>query len=202
MAKRKIIDAHHHLWDLDHGYAYPWLQDKAEGEGMLGNLAPIARTHLPADYLADAAGYDVVKSVHIEAVPLRALDETAWLSGLAGTIPTAIVGRTELNAPGAESVIAAQAAFGKVKGIRQIVNWHADPRWTFTPSDLLTDAAWRAGYRLLRKYDLSFDMQLYPDRWLPPRTWRGATPRRWSSSTTPACPSIATRPASSCGATG
>jgi predicted TIM-barrel fold metal-dependent hydrolase len=161
MAKRKIIDAHHHLWDLGHGYAYPWLQDKG-GDGMLGNLAPIAKTYLPADYLADSASYDVVKSVHIEAVPLKAVEETRWLSGLAAAIPTAIVGRTELNAADAESVIAAQAAFGKVKGIRHIVNWHADARYTFTPSDLLADAAWVAGFGLLKKYNLSFDMQLYP----------------------------------------
>jgi predicted TIM-barrel fold metal-dependent hydrolase len=161
MAKRQIIDAHHHLWDLDHGYAYPWLQDTGGSDGMLGSLAPIAKSYLPADYLADTSSYDAVKSVHIEAVPLKAVEETRWVSGL-GAIPTAIVGRTELNAPDAESVIAAQAAFGKVKGIRQIVNWHTDGRYTFTPTDLLADAAWIAGYELLKKYDLSFDMQLYP----------------------------------------
>lgn len=162
MARRKIVDAHHHLWDLDHGYAYPWLQDKAEGEGMLGNLAPIAKTYGTADYLADTSGYDVVKSVHIEAVPLDMVAETRWLSGLGGRLPTAIVARAELNAGNAEELIAAQAAFPNVKGIRQIVNWHADGRYTFTPADLLADSKWQVGYALLRKYDLSFDMQLYP----------------------------------------
>ncbi len=161
MSKRKIVDAHHHLWDLDHGYAYPWLQDKAEGEGMLGNLAPIAKTYLPADYLRDAADYDVVKSVHIEAVPLRAADETRWLSGLGGAIPTAIVAHVDLNAPDAEKTIAEHAAFPRVRGIRQIVNWHANPKLTFTPVDLLADGAWQRGYALLGKYGLSFDLQLY-----------------------------------------
>ena len=37
MAKRKIVDAHHHLWNLSRGYNYPWLQDQQSGEGMLGS---------------------------------------------------------------------------------------------------------------------------------------------------------------------
>ncbi|HWA18367.1 MAG TPA: amidohydrolase family protein [Devosia sp.] len=162
MSKRRIIDAHHHLWDLDHGYAYPWLQDKAEGEGMLGDLALIAKTYLPADYRAESSVYDLVKSVHIEAVPLDAVAETRWLTGLGDSLPTAIVGRTVLNAPDTEEIIATHAALPRVKGIRHIVNWHANPRYTFTPADLLEDAAWQRGFALLRKYGLSFDMQLYP----------------------------------------
>ena len=162
MTRRKIVDAHHHLWDLDHGYAYPWLQDKAERDGMLGNLGPISKTYAPADYLGDSANYDVVGSVHIEAVPNDPRRETAWLNSLHGPIPTALVARAELDAPDVEAVIAAQAAAPKVKGIRQIVNYHRNPAVTFTPADLLQDSAWQAGYALLRKYGLSFDMQLYP----------------------------------------
>lgn len=162
MARRQIIDAHQHFWDIDHGYAYPWLQDNPDSEGMLGRLRPIAKTYVPADYLAETAAYDVVGTVHIEAVPLDALAETRWLTGLGSWLPTAIVGRTELNAPDAESVIATHAAFPAVKGIRHIVNYHTNAAVSFTPADLLLDAAWQRGFGLLRKYDLSFDMQLYP----------------------------------------
>lgn len=161
MARRKIIDAHHHLWDLDHGHAYPWLQDRSSGDGMLGNLARIARTYLPADYLADSADYDVVKSVHVEAVPADPLAETRWLANLGTSIPTGMVGHVDLQTPDAEAVMAAHAGFASVRGIRQIVNWHANPAVTFTPSDLLADSDWQRGYGLLRKYGLSFDMQLY-----------------------------------------
>jgi predicted TIM-barrel fold metal-dependent hydrolase len=161
MARRRIVDAHHHLWDLDRGYNYPWLQDKPSGEGMLGDLLPIMRSYGPADYLADSADYDVVESVHIEAVPKDPIEETRWLTGIAGDIPSAIVAFAALDDPQVERVIAAQAAFTAVKGIRQIVNWHADPRFTFTPRDMLADPAWQRGYGLLRKYGLSFDLQLY-----------------------------------------
>ncbi|MBL8576530.1 MAG: amidohydrolase family protein [Mesorhizobium sp.] len=161
MAKRKIVDAHHHFWQLSRGYNYPWLQDAPAGEGMLGDLAPIVRDYGLADYLTDTKNYDVVGSVHVEAVPRDPLDETRWLHALSGRLPSAIVAFAALDAPDAEQIIATQASFPRVKGIRQIVNWHPNPSLTFTPRNLLADDAWRSGYRLLRKYGLSFDMQLY-----------------------------------------
>jgi predicted TIM-barrel fold metal-dependent hydrolase len=161
MAKRKIVDAHHHLWDLGRAYNYPWLQDKPSGEGMLGDLSPIIRDYLMDDYLADSSDYEVVKSVHVEAVPLDPLEETRWLTSLGGPVPNGVVAFAALDAPDAERVIAAQAGSASVKGIRQIVNWHPNPSLTFTARDLLADDKWRANYRLLRKYGLSFDMQLY-----------------------------------------
>ncbi|BCP52408.1 hypothetical protein K32_10250 [Kaistia sp. 32K] len=162
MPRRQITDAHHHFWDVDHGYAYPWLQDRGGGEGMLGDLAPIAVSYGPADYLADAAGYDAVKSVHIEAVPLAPLAETDWLNGLGHSLPSAIVAQVRLDDPGVEAALAAQAGRPRVRGIRHIVNWHADPRYSFTPADLLQSTSWQAGYALLRRHDFSFDLQLYP----------------------------------------
>ena len=55
--------------------------------------------------------------------------------------------------------------FPKVRGVRHIVNWHPNPKYTFTDHDFLTDNAWLASFRLLRKYRLSFDLQLFPARW-------------------------------------
>lgn len=163
MAKRKIVDAHHHLWRLSDGYRYPWLQDKPAGEGMLGNLAPIVRDYLPADLRADAANYDIVATVHIEAVPANPVDETKWLQATADRdgLPDAIVARVELARPDAEKVMAEHTGYRNLRGIRQIANWHPDGRYTFSDHDFLADPAWIAGYRLLRKYDLSFDMQIY-----------------------------------------
>ena len=164
MATRKIVDAHHHLWDLGRGYNYPWLQDKPAGDGMLGNLALIACDYLLPDYRADSANYDVVGSVHIEAVPADAVVETRWLQKTMSSerLPNGIVARVELHKPDAERVIAEHLSFPKVRGVRHIVNWHENPNYTFTDHDFLTDDAWLAGFRLLHKYKLSFDLQLYP----------------------------------------
>jgi predicted TIM-barrel fold metal-dependent hydrolase len=49
-----------------------------------------------------------------------------------------------------------------VRGIRHIVNWHLDPVRTYTPRDVTGDEAWAAGFALLGKYGLSFDLQAYP----------------------------------------
>lgn len=162
MSRRKIVDAHHHLWQLSDGYKYPWLQQLPRTAGMLGSLAPIERDYLLADYRADTAGYDLVHSVHIEAVPADAVAETRWLHAIEGNVPSAIVARVELNAPEAERLIAEHRHFSKVRGIRHIVNWHPNPAYSFTPSNLLLDEAWLSGFALLKKYKLSFDLQLYP----------------------------------------
>jgi predicted TIM-barrel fold metal-dependent hydrolase len=164
MSKRQIVDAHHHLWDLGSGYNYPWLQDKRSGEGMLGNLAPIARDYLVRDYRADTANYEVVGSVHIEAVPADQVMETRWLQKTTKSegLPSCIVAHVELQKHNAEKIIAEHVSFPTVRGIRQIVNWHPNPKYTFTDQDFLTDSDWLASFRLLRKYGLSFDLQLYP----------------------------------------
>ena len=164
MPKRKIVDAHHHLWNLGAGYNYPWLQDQSSGEGMLGELTPIARDYVLDDYRADVANYDVVGSVHIEAVSADTIAETRWLQAMASRegLPSAIVARVDLHKPDAEEVMAELKSFPNVRGVRQIVNWHSNPKCTFTDHDLLTDSDWLAGFRTLRKYDLSFDLQLYP----------------------------------------
>ena len=154
MARRKIVDAHHHLWDLGRGYNYPWLQNKPSGEGMLGDLKPIARDYLLRDYRADTANYDLVGSVHIEAVPADPVIETRWLQATTNSdgLPSGIVAGVELQKAGAERVIAEHVSFPNVRGIRQIVNWHKNAKYTFTGHDFLTNDAWLAGFRLLRKY--------------------------------------------------
>ncbi len=165
MAKRKIIDAHHHLWDLDHGRRYAWLQDQPRGEGVCGDVGPIATSYLAANLKADTADYDLVQSVHVEALPVDPLAEVGWVQRVADAegICQAIVGRAELHLHDVERVLAAQKPNRNLRGIRHIVNWHAKPNLTFVDrNDLLTDAAWTAGFKLLKKYDLSFDLQLYP----------------------------------------
>jgi predicted TIM-barrel fold metal-dependent hydrolase len=49
-----------------------------------------------------------------------------------------------------------------MRGVRQLLNWDDDPDKRFCDrSDYLTDTKWQSGYALLRKYNLSFDLQIY-----------------------------------------
>jgi predicted TIM-barrel fold metal-dependent hydrolase len=162
----RTIDAHHHLWDLQR-HAYPWLTQKPQPLQVCGEVSPIAKSYLLADYLADMRNQNLVKSVHVDAGfdPADPVAETAWLQGLADRegFPHGIVARAELHAPEVERILAEHRRFANVRGIRHIVNWHPDPAKTFViRPDLLTDDRWLAGFALLRKYDLSFDLQLYP----------------------------------------
>ena len=158
-----IIDAHHHLWDLESG-RYSWLTDGPR-EVVFGSTEPLIRDYLVANYLADMASIDLVKSVHIQASFFEdPVAETRWLQGIADEngFPHGIVAYALLEEPDAEGVLEAHCAHANMRGIRQILSWHKNPTWTFHErSDLMQDAAWRRGFGLLRRYNLSFDMMIY-----------------------------------------
>jgi predicted TIM-barrel fold metal-dependent hydrolase len=171
MTIKRFVDAHIHLWKLDL-LRYPWLSPPFSDSGPNGSVEPIAQDYLPVDYFADAKGYNVTKTVHIDAGahPDDAIPETRWLQGLAdrgtpgNTGPNAIVAFAALNAPDVEKVLAAHVESKNVRGIRHIINWHPDPNRTYTPRDLLLDDDFAKGYALLGRYKLSFDLQIYPNQ--------------------------------------
>lgn len=167
----QIIDAHHHLWDLEANH-YPWLVDPIDH--FVGDYAPIRRSYRIGDLLADAskADADLVRSVHVQAEfdhnddPVK---ETAWLQSVHDApesrgLPSVCVGFADLSAPGVEDVLARHAQYPIMRGIRQMLNYSEDnPRLRFTHrGDLMGDRRWRAGYGLLARFDMSFDMQVWP----------------------------------------
>ena len=162
-----IVDAHVHLWDLDQ-IAYPWLTAPFADDTPSGSVEAIAQTYLLDDYLADAADFAIGKMVHIDAgaAPKAALDETRWLQAMADQRghPDAIIAFAALNDPAVEALLEAHSGFSHVRGVRHILNWHADAAKSYTPADLLEDDTFRAGYAVLSKYDLSFDLQIYPSQ--------------------------------------
>ena len=168
IVNQPIVDAHMHLWDLDK-IRYPWLTPPLP-LGITGDVSSIAKTYLLDDYLRDAGGatgkLQVAKVVHVEAGanPADSLKETRWLQSIADArgYPQALVAHAELNSPNVETLLAEHASHRNVRGIRQILNWHPDPNKTYTPRDLLADPTWERGFALLRKYGLSFDLQIYP----------------------------------------
>jgi predicted TIM-barrel fold metal-dependent hydrolase len=163
-----IIDPHHHLWDLERN-RYPWLQTRPQPLSVAGDAKWIARTYGVEDYLADIRSWNVVKSVHIDAGfdPNDPVGESCWVQSIADVhgFPHGIVAHARLDAPDVERVLADHTRFPNCRGIRQIVNWHRDPAKTFVArQDLLTDTKWLTGFGLLRKYGLSFDLELYPSQ--------------------------------------
>ena len=97
----RIVDPHHHLWDRDL-HPYPWLADPTVS-GLVGDTTPLCRNYLLADFMADAASVELVKSVHLQAEIAHdlAVEETRWLQGIAdapgsGGFPHGIVAYADL----------------------------------------------------------------------------------------------------------
>ncbi len=160
-----FVDAHIHLWDLGR-LRYPWLTPPFAEDGPNGSVEAIARTYLPADYRAEMARWNVVGAVHVDAGahPSDALAETEWLEGLAKAegLPSAIVAFAALDDPNLDATLAAHVRHPRVRGIRHIVNWHADPQRSYTPRDVTRDDRWQRGFAKLAEHGLSFDLQCYP----------------------------------------
>lgn len=160
-----FIDPHVHLWDLSRD-RYAWLSPPFGDSGPNGNTRGISRNQLLDDYLAEAAHWNVVGMVHLDAGAADPLAETDWLQDMADRrgMPNGIVANAALDDPDVETLLAAHAELRNVRGIRHIVNWHSDPNRTYTARDVTRDEAWARGFGLLAKYGLSFDLQAYPDQ--------------------------------------
>ncbi|HEU4644254.1 MAG TPA: amidohydrolase family protein, partial [Burkholderiales bacterium] len=146
-----IADAHQHFWDPRANY-HPWLCDAEPIAFRYGDYAAIRRPYLPADYFADARGFEVVKTVYVETEwdPRDPLGETAWVERLRREtgFPSVMVAQAWLERDDAHAVLERQAAFAFVRGIRH------KPR----PGQM-RDAKWRAGYARLAPLGLRFDLQ-------------------------------------------
>lgn len=140
----RIIDTHQHLWDAD-ALRYPWL----EGFDALG------RRYTPEDYRKAITGFDVVRSVHVEADPapgeemaeVKRLTQIAQQDGMIG----AIVAAAPLETPQAADILKWLAGYPLVVGIRRMA-WHRDD------PDFYASPALIKGVQALEEHHLSFDL--------------------------------------------
>ena len=164
----QVVDPHIHLWDLK-THHYPWLANP--GVSFVGDARELKHDYLLADLLREAGEVEVLKVVHVEANhdPADPVEETRWLQGLANEagsrgMPDGIVAGVDLSAPDAAQVLEGHAAFANTRGIRQILNVHENKLFDYIGRHLMRDSVWRENFALLRRYDMSFDMQIYPSQ--------------------------------------
>jgi predicted TIM-barrel fold metal-dependent hydrolase len=154
-----IIDAHHHLWDLELG-RYPWLTN---GLPALGDISYMRHTYLPADYLRDVGETNLAGSVHIEAVWDRTrnpVEETEWLDGLDKPrgVATRCIAFADLAGLGMEARLEAQAAHPRVAGVRETIRWHPDPAKAWTQRGLVDSTAFRTGAARLGQHQMVLEL--------------------------------------------
>lgn len=146
-----IADAHLHFWDPSANY-HPWLCDQPPIPFRYGDYSALRRRYLPADYLADAAPYRVVKTVYVETEwdPRAPLGETAWVERLRRQtgLPTVMVAQAWLDREDVGGLLERQAAHRFVRGVRHKPGPGA-----------MCDPRWRAGFALLSRFGLRFDLQ-------------------------------------------
>lgn len=167
MKNLRKIDCHHHLWDLSLD-KHLWLineNDKTEAS-FLGDYQKIKTNYLIEDYLRDIQNQNVEKSVHLQAGWTRddSVGETAWLQSVADEygFPHGIVAYVNLLRDDAAKTLESHCQFENIRGIRQILSWHPDPFYSGCDDDYIINPTWQENFGLLEKYNLSFDMQIYP----------------------------------------
>ena len=160
-----VIDAHHHLWDLQ-AVRYPWLMETGVRR-FFGDPTPIQRDYRVADLRRDMADLPIRGSVHIQvgAAPGDTVTETAWVQSQADQnagMPQAIVAFCDLASADADQVLDQQLRFANVRGVRQIVGRAPDEDAVTGSDALLDNPQWRQNLGRLPALGLSFDLQLIP----------------------------------------
>lgn len=161
----RVVDAHHHLWDLALGH-YPWLQEAYDAERFhLGEHRALCRDFLPEHYLALSEGCEVVATVHVEAERDRAeqVAETAWLHEVHARhgFPNAVVAHAWFDRPDTEQRLAEQAGWPLVRGIRsKPVTSRAPTESARGQPGTMQDEAWLRGLSLLPQHGLSWDLRV------------------------------------------
>jgi L-fuconolactonase len=130
MTAVRIVDAHHHLWDLG-VRDQDWITGPA--------LAPLLRDFLLGDYQPVAEAHGVAASVVVQTVTVPG--ETPELLALAGAsdLIAGVVGWADLTVPDVADRIAAlkeRPGGGKLVGLRHQVQSEPDPDWLTQPDVL------------------------------------------------------------------
>lgn len=169
--KFKIIDPHVHYWDLALGYN-GWLMNRENG--LLGPLDAINKNYLQENYEKDSRNFTVDSIVHIEAVTTKySKNEINWLEGLYkyDYLLGGVVAGVDLLDENIEFILESYSNHQLVKGVRQLLNWSENSKYTAADrKDDLLNINWKNNFVLLRKYDMSFDMQICPEQMLDAMT--------------------------------
>jgi len=161
-----VTDAHVHLWNLE-AVALPWLTDP--GVAYSGDNRLLPRRFDVAALRRGAGRIRVRASVNVEANPANALEEVRWLQALADDPanaghPHGIVAGIDFSNADAGRRLEEIAAYPNMRGVRQILNVHADPRYDYVGRHFMREPLWRENLGRLAAFGWSFDLQIYPSQ--------------------------------------
>jgi L-fuconolactonase len=160
MAALTVIDAHHHVWDLE-VRDQPWLAGQ--------EMAAIRRTFTVDDLRPAARAAGVGATVVVQTVTVA--EETPELLALAAADPlvAGVVGWTDLTSPAVSDELARLAGGpggARLAGVRHQVQSEPDPDWLRRPDVI-------RGLRAVAAAGLAYDLVILPHQ-LPAATYAAA----------------------------
>src|SRR5215472_1346622 len=143
------IDAHQHFW-IYRAAEYDWIDE---------SMVPLRRDFLPGHLRPELHQSGFHGSIAVQA--RHSLEETRWLLELAEADPSimGVVGWVDLRSPDVHSQLEAFSRHSKLVGVRHIVQSEPNDRF-------LLEEDFLRGISLLERFDLTYDILIYP-RHLP-----------------------------------
>jgi predicted TIM-barrel fold metal-dependent hydrolase len=163
--KRKVIDAHLHLYD--HKQNRHDFFDRVDPmfKALVGDYSALPRRYLLEDYLADEPDVAVAGLVWNEFLSSDPLREVLWAQRMADglQVPMAIVGLVDFLSPDLEERLNAYAQCANVTAVREHLGWDREnPMRRFAKRpDLLTDPQWRHGLASLARYRFKCSLEVF-----------------------------------------
>ena len=159
-----MIDAHHHLWDLN-AVDYPWLMEKGK-KRFFGDPTPIQRNYLIGEHVKLAAAHGFKASVHIQVGAADGLEEAKWVNKIVSenqSWPMAQVAFCDLSGDQREIHLDELQKLSSVVGVRQIVGRSPAEDANSKTNELLTSDNFMQGLQSISDRGLSFDLQIIPE---------------------------------------
>ena len=159
-----MIDAHHHLWDLN-AVHYPWLMEKGK-KRFFGDPTPIQRNYLIDEHIKLAAALGFKASVHIQVGAADGLEEAKWVNKIVSenqSWPMAQVAFCDLSGDQREIHLDELQKLSSVVGVRQIIGRSPAEDSSSKTNELLTSDSFMKGLQSISDRGLSFDLQIIPE---------------------------------------
>jgi len=159
-----LIDAHHHLWDLN-AVNYPWLMEKGK-KRFFGDPTPIQRNYLIDEHQRLASAHGFTGSVHIQVGAKDGLKEAKWVNKIISENPSwSMVQVAFCNLSGGQREIQLDdlQKLSSVVGVRQIIGRSPEEDANSKTNELLTSDDFMAGLQSISDRGLSFDLQIIPE---------------------------------------
>jgi predicted TIM-barrel fold metal-dependent hydrolase len=162
-----VVDAHHHLINLE-ALEYPWIRQRSPVlEALLANYYDIAHDYDVSGYVSDVADARLTRSVACEFGAADAIAEAEWIQSCADSrgFPHAFIAGVDLASVSVDDVLARYRELPVVRAVRQPLYWARDPlRRLGARPDFLADRDWWRGFERVAEHGFVWDLLLYDEQ--------------------------------------